>query len=208
MCSLKYTIKKLASTSKRLCGYEKTHALNEIKTWVSTPTTTGSLWITGGRNRIMKKRSDKNSATSAVAGFVGAINDLIPLPAGVEMRSEVELIIWHQFTRARARSDWRDMDLILLTKIVKMEADIRAAQIELDAMGMMVENKRGAPIPSPLLSVIDTLERRQLAVIRSMSLNQMASDPRTINGSAKVEGEARAALRDVGVEGLIAQPAH
>jgi len=25
---------------------------------------------------------------------------------------------------------------------------------------------------------------------------------------AKVEGEARAALRDVGVEGLIAQPAH
>ena len=67
-------------------------------------------------------------------------------------------------------------------------------------------NKRGTPIPNPFLSVIDTLERRQLAVIRSVSLNQTASDPRTINGSAKVEGEARAALRDVGVEGLIAQP--
>ena len=36
--------------------------------------------------------------------------------------------------------------------------------------------------------------------------NQMTSDPRTINGSAKVEGEARVALKDVGVEGLIAQP--
>ena len=105
----------------------------------------------------MKKRSDKNSATSAVAGFVGAINDRIPLPAAVELRSEAELIIWHQFTRARARSDWRDMDLILLTKIVKMEAKIRTAQIELDAMGMMVENNRGAPIPNPFLSVIDTL---------------------------------------------------
>ena len=134
----------------------------------------------------MKKRSDKNSATSAVAEFVGAINNRIPLPAGVELRSEAELIIWHQFTRARGRSDWRDMDLILLTKIVKMEADIRAAQIELDAMGMMVENKRGAPIPSPLLSVIDTLERWQLAVIRSMSLNQTASDSRTLNGFAKL----------------------
>ena len=77
-----------------------------------------------------------------------------------------------------------------MAKIVKMEADIRAAQIELDAMGMMIENKRGTPIPNQLLSVIDTLERRQLAVIRSMSLNQTASDPRTINGSAKVEGEA------------------
>jgi len=38
--------------------------------------------------------------------------------------------------------------------------------------------------------------------------NQMISDPRTINGSTKVEGDARAPLRDVGAEGLIAQPAH
>ena len=64
-----------------------------------------------------------------------------------------------------------------------MEADIRAANLELDAMGMMIENKRGTPVPNPFLSVIDTLERRQLAVIQSISLNQMASDPRTINGS-------------------------
>ena len=85
----------------------------------------------------MKKRSDKNGAISAVAGFVGAINDLIPLPAGVELRSEVELIIWHRFIRPCARSDWRDMDLFLLTKIVRMEVDFRVAQIELDAMVMM-----------------------------------------------------------------------
>jgi|TARA_X000000950_G_scaffold135045_1_gene168052 hypothetical protein len=122
----------------------------------------------------MKKRSDKNSATSAVAGFVGAINDRIPLPAGAELRSEAELIIWHKFTRARARSDWRDMDLILLAKIVKMEADIRAAQIELNAMGIIIENKCSNPIPNPRLSVIETIERRQLVVIRSMSLNQTA----------------------------------
>ena len=107
---------------------------------------------------------------------------------------------------ARAKEDWRDMDLILLAKIVKMEADIRAAQVELDAVGMMVANKRSAQIPNQLISVIDTLERRQLAVIRSMSLNQTAHDPRTINGTAKVESEARAALKEVGVAGLIAQP--
>ena len=98
------------------------------------------------------------------------------------------------------------MDLILQAKIVKMEADIRAAQVELDAVGMMVENKRGTQIPNPQISVIDTLERRQLAVIRSMSLNQTAQDPRTINGTTKVECEARAALKDFDVEGLIATP--
>ena len=78
--------------------------------------------------------------------------------------------------------------------------------MELDAARTMVEDKRCTQIPNPLISVIDTLERRQLAVIRSMSLNQTAHNPRTINGTAKVESEARAALKDVGVVGLIAQP--
>ena len=88
------------------------------------------------------------------------------------------------------------MDLILLAKVVKMEADIRTARLELDAVGMMVANKRGTQIPNPLISVIDTLERRQLDVIRSISLNQTAHDPCTINGTAKAESEARVALKD------------
>jgi len=83
--------------------------------------------------------------------------------------------------------------------------DFRVAQIELDAMGMMIENKRGTPIPNSLLSVIDVLKRRQLTVIRSMSLNKTASDPRTIHVAANLEGAARAALKDVGVEGLVDQ---
>lgn len=153
-----------------------------------------------------EKTTRPNRSTSAVVGFVYAINNFILLLAGMELRRDAELIIWHQFSRFLARSHWRDMDVILLAKTVQMEANICAAQIELDAMGTMFENKRGAPIANPFLLVIDTLELRQLAVIRSMSLNEPASDPRTINGSAKVEGEARAALRDVVVEGLIAQP--
>ena len=98
------------------------------------------------------------------------------------------------------------MDLILLAKIVRMEADIRTAQTELDEVGMMVESKRGTPIPNPLLSVIDTLERRQLAVIRSMSLNQTASDPWTLNGFAKLETKARSVIAEVGAGHLIARP--
>ena len=115
----------------------------------------------------MNKRSDKNSATSAVAGFAGVIDDGILPPASVELRSDKEHLIWNQFTRASAKEAWREMELILLAKIVKMEAYIRAAQVELDPVGIMVENKRGTQIPNPLISIIDTLERRQLAVIRS-----------------------------------------
>ena len=73
---------------------------------------------------------------------------------------------------------------------------------------MMLENKSCTQMPNPLISVVDTLERCQLDVIRSMSFYQTADDPHTINGTAKVESEARAALKDVGVAGLIAQPSH
>ena len=79
----------------------------------------------------MKRRSDKNSVTAAVEGFQGAIQS-VPLPDGVELRSDEELVIWEQFTRARAREDWRDMDLLLLAKVVRMEADIRKHQDVLD----------------------------------------------------------------------------
>ncbi|MDA9077817.1 P27 family phage terminase small subunit [bacterium] len=120
-----------------------------------------------------KKRSDKNSVTAALGGFKGAIES-VPLPQGVELRSEDEMVIWDQFTRARAREDWRDMDLLLLAKVVRMEADIRQHQAAVEAQGVIIENQRGTPIPNPLLAIIDTVERRQLAVIRSMSLNQQA----------------------------------
>ena len=120
-----------------------------------------------------KRRTDKSSTTAAVQGFALVSFD-VPLTDGIELHTNLERQIWHQFSRARAHEDWRDMDLILLPKIVWMEAGIRTDQAELDNVSMMVENKRGTPIPNPLLSVIDTLERRQLAVIPSMSLNQTA----------------------------------
>jgi hypothetical protein len=150
-----------------------------------------------------KRRTNKSSTTAAVQGFEGVMSD-VPLSDGIELRTDLERTIWHQFSRAR--EDWRGMDLILLAKIVRMEADIRTAQTELDDVGMMVENKRGTPIPNPLLLVIDSLERRQLAVIRSMSLNQTASDPRTLNGFAKLDTKARSAITKVGADDLIARP--
>ena len=103
-----------------------------------------------------KKRSDKNSVTAALGGFKGAIES-VPLPQGVELRSEDEMVIWGQFTRARAREDWRDMDLLLLAKVVRMEADIRQHQAAVEAQGVIIENQRGTPIPNPLLAIIDTV---------------------------------------------------
>jgi|TARA_R110000822_G_C15206100_1_gene482877 hypothetical protein len=152
-----------------------------------------------------KKRSDKNSITAALGGFKGAMQE-VPIPEGIELRSDKELVIWQQFTRARAREDWRDLDLILLSKVVRMEADIRSHQETLDRSGVLIQNKRGTLVANPLITIIDTLERRQLAVIRSMSLNQMASDPRTINSTARTQIDAKAKMSSFESDDLIAMP--
>ena len=154
---------------------------------------------------MSKKRLDKNSATKAVTGFQGVFEE-VPLPEGVTLRTEQERTIWRQFSRARARDDWRDMDLMLLTKIVKLETDIREHTATLDRSGILIKNKRETLIVNPLISVIDTLERRQLAIIRSMSLNQTANDPRTINLPSKGQNDARALVDGNSPESLLAMP--
>lgn len=151
-----------------------------------------------------KTRSD--SAASAVKVFQTAEND-IQLPEGVELRSDEELVIWKQFTRARAKDAWRDFDLVLLAKSVRIESDIRKYQEMLDQSGAIIENQRGTPIENPLFRVIDTLQRQQLAIIRSMSLNQTGKDPRTLNDNAKAEKEALDTIKRVGAQSLLATPA-
>jgi hypothetical protein len=150
-----------------------------------------------------KQRSD--SATNAAAAMQNATAD-IGLPEGVQLRNEDEFIIWRHFTRARAREAWRDFDLLLLAKAVRLEADIRKYQLTLDSSGPLIKNKRDTLIENPLLRVIDTLQRQQLAIIRSMSLNQTGQDPRTMNDSSKVEKEAFDTLKQHGAQSLLAMP--
>lgn len=150
-----------------------------------------------------KQRSD--SVTQAAENFKNAAIG-IALPEGVELRNEDEFIIWGHFTRARARDAWREFDLVLLAKSVRLEADIRKYQLMLDTSGPLIKNKRETLIENPLLRVIDTLQRQQLAIIRSMSLNQTAQDPRTLNDSAKEEKQAFDTLKQHGAQSLLAMP--
>ena len=126
-----------------------------------------------------------------VVALASTISEKIPLPDGVILRGEDEMVIWQQFTHARAREGWRDFDLLIVAKAVRLEADIRKYQMQLDRSGAVIKNDRGTPIVNPFLTVIDSLQRQQLALIRSLSLNQTAQDPRTLNG----QGANQSALR-------------
>jgi hypothetical protein len=44
------------------------------------------------------------------------------------------------------------------------------------------------------MTVIDSIQRQQLALIRSLSLNQQAQDPRTLNGQGTEQTKLRKAV--------------
>ena len=129
-----------------------------------------------------------------VVRLAGTISDQIPLPDGVILRDEGEIVIWNQFTRARTGEGWRDFDLLIVAKAVRLESDIRRYQQTLDEQGAVVKNDRGTPIVNPFLTVIDSLQRQQLALIRSLSLNQTQQDPRTLNKQGTLQSSIRKSI--------------
>ena len=143
-----------------------------------------------------KQQLGRNSAANVVR-LVSELSEQVALPAGVILRNEAEMVIWQQFTRARARDGWRDFDLLIVAKAVRLEADIRKHQQTLDAQGVTAENDRGTVVMNPMLTVIDSLQRQQLALIRSLSLNQQTQDPRTLNGQGKEQSKLRGAINSL-----------
>ena len=150
-----------------------------------------------------KLRSD--STTAKINSFASASNE-IEMPEGVDLTTDEQRTIWNQFTKTRSRDSWRAFDLVLLSKVVKLESDIRKYQGMLDKSGVLIKNKRETLVENPLIRVIDTLQRQQMAIIRSMSLNQTGSDPRTLNATGDADKSARNLINDYGIDSLIAMP--
>ncbi len=148
------------------------------------------------------QRLGRNSVEAAVSAAAEVSRD-VPLPEGVILRNEVEMIIWRQFTRARVHEDWREVDLVLLAKVVRCEADIRKNQNLLDQSGSVIKTHRGTPMPNPLVAIIDSLQRQQMTIIRSLGLVQTETDPRTKNAA----GFAQTGFRSLidGTDDLIAR---
>jgi hypothetical protein len=152
---------------------------------------------------MRQKRSD--SIDGEISAFQNA-STKVELPESVILRNDEELVIWEQFTAVRPASAWRDFDLVLLAKAVRLEYDIRKIQLTLDSSGPLIKNKRETLVENPLLRVIDTLQRMQLAIIRSLSLNQTDSDPRTLNAQGMKQQDAQSTMESFGLESLISMP--
>ena len=126
----------------------------------------------------MARKSRSDSIDSAVKAK--SLKPPSP-PSGMQLNDE-EMACWQQMITVR--QDWRDFDLVLMVKVVRLEVKLRHWWDMLDKSGPMVRNKRETLIEIPILRSIDTLQRQQLAIITKMQLMTVA-DPRTLNKAAQ-----------------------
>lgn len=117
----------------------------------------------------------------SVSGQVKAASDakiIVPVPAGVVLNDE-ERIVWKQITDARAPDSWRECDLLLVAKAVKLEVMLREATADLGT-DLVIDGVR-----NPLVAIIDTLAKQQLSIYRLLSLSIKAVDAPALDSDGK-----------------------
>ena len=150
------------------------------------------------------KRNRSDSAAAAVKAMVNAAKPDLQPPAHVTLSAEA-FAFWPAITRARAREEWRDVDLIVAAQLAECQALIEQESVTLRAEGMIVKNDRGTQIENPRNKVVQTLATREMALMRTLLMGgKSGGDARNWTGARRVEEQSRQARDELLDDPLLA----
>ena len=150
------------------------------------------------------KRNRSDSAASAVKAMLNAALPELPVPAHVTLSDEA-LKFWGGITRARARDEWREVDLVVAGQLAECQALIESESVALRAEGTLQKNDRGTVVENPRNRVIQNLAQREMALMRTLLMGGKASgDARNHIGARKVEAAARKVRAELEDDELLA----
>jgi hypothetical protein len=141
--------------------------------------------------RPRKTRSD--SATAAIDAIVAVSQPDLAPPAHMPLRPEA-LEFWPGIIHARARAEWRTVDLVVAAQLADCQACIRDETNALHAEGSVLKNERGTMVANPRASILEALARREMALMRTLLMGgKDGGDARNFKGSRAMESSARKA---------------
>lgn len=146
---------------------------------------------------VRRSQNPGINSRSTISKLFAEVSDLVPVPDGVILRTDDDVRVWRQFTQSRPASSWREIDLLLLAKAVRLEGEIKRYQTELDAMGVLVENANGILRPNPLIAIIDLAHRQQLSIFRMLSLCLLPQSHKGFNVQGVEQNKIRGNMTDV-----------
>lgn len=130
----------------------------------------------------------RSKPIDSLAGQLAAkreLDQVAPLPEGVSPLTGEELTIYNQITNARALAKLREIDLLLMYDLAKIRVERQHHEETVGREGHVLENASGNKVAHPLCRVIDQLGRRELSIIRSLSLGTHHDQAKTANNGGK-----------------------
>jgi hypothetical protein len=153
---------------------------------------------------MKKKRSDANSADSAVKAMLDAAKGPLSVPAHISLRPD-DLPFWRGVLRSRARDEWTDSDLVVAAQLARCQRDIESESSALYSETSVVTNLRGTVVMNARITVLEQLARREMALMRTLRMGgRIAGDARDESGKRKIERTSRKLREELAEDELLA----
>ena len=152
------------------------------------------------------KRQRSDSATAAVMAFNSAQKQ-IPSPKPL---NDAEHVYWAAITRARAREDWTDVDLLHAWNLAKLMWQIEESHLEIAEKGMTVVNEKGTQIDNPAFSRLEKLTRLTASLSTKLHVHAEATVGKSEDAAKRAtkqrDAENTLATKDPSLDDFIARP--
>lgn len=146
------------------------------------------------------RQARSDSASAALQAAKNAASPDLRPPAHVQLSAAAEPY-FADVVRARARDEWNPHQLTIAAQLAECMAEQVEVGAELLLSGRVVENAKGTMVANPLVSIMEQLARRQMALGRSLQMiGRAIGDPRKSGGKRQLEKTARELADEVAEE--------
>lgn len=155
-------------------------------------------------NKEQKPRQRKQRSDSVSAAVKAMDNAQLPplMPPAMMRLPESAMVFWHSIIECRARDEWTPADLISAANLAKCQAQIQEEELLLEHEERVTMDIFGKMVINPRFSVVETLNKRALALMRSLRMGgKPAGELKQFANGRVIEGEARDASRVVDESG-------
>lgn len=147
-----------------------------------------------------KRQSRSDSADAMVRAAKNAVAEPLRPPPHVQLSAGAEPY-FADIVRARAREEWNPHQLTIAAQLAECMVEQVDVAAELALEGRVIENAKKTRVANPLVSIMEQLARRQMALGRSLQMiGRAVGDPRKPTAQRKLENGARQAADEVAGE--------
>jgi hypothetical protein len=161
-----------------------------------------------GTRKTPHQKPKSSSVAQQSALLQSALVDELPSPPAYITLTDKERIVWDVVMRARARSDYHEVDAPLIAELCTLTVRLDRMRLAMDNEPAVIEDENGKEKANPFYVVMNSLSGRVMRIHRQLQLSgHKRSGPAGEGGKRKAaEKAADEASEEMRDEDLLAVP--